>query len=123
MQGRDQLYTPHKSLKIFWVSVSLCLWTILSPLLHLNQSKGLYLATICSGEGKSIIVVGIEGKPIKWKTWCLDCTVQGLMAEQSFSIAELILNEHKAACKALKASLDKLQAVQYYFQTGPPEIV
>ena len=45
------------------------------------------------------------------------------MAVPSFSVAELILNECKAAYKALKADLEKPQAVQHYFKTGPPEIV
>ena len=123
MQARDRLQKQQKSLNVFWVSVSLCLWTVLSTLPYLNQSKDLYLATICSGESKSIILVDIEGQPIKSKTWCLDCVVQVFRAEPSFSIADLILSERKAAYNALKADLEKPQAVQHYFQTGPPEIV
>ena len=105
------------------VSVSLCLLTILSTFPYLNQSKRLYLAPICAGGGESIVIVEREGQPIKSKTWCLDCIVHGFMAEPSFSVAELILNERKAAYNALKADLEKPQAVQHYFQTGPPEIV
>ena len=57
------------------------------------------------------------------KNCCLDYIVRGFMAEPSFSIAKLILNEHKVAYNALKADLDKSKAVQHYFQTGPPEIL
>ena len=123
MQARDQLYKLQKSVNIFWLLVSLCLWTIICTLSYLNQSKGFYLVTICSGEGKSSIAVDRKGQPIKSKTWCLACIVQVFIAEPSFSIAELILNEHKVAYDALKADLDKPQAVPHYFQTGPPEIV
>ena len=103
--------------------MSLCLWTALSTLPYLNQSKGFYLATICSGEGKSVIIVDRKGQPIKAKTWCLDCIVHGFITKPSFTVAELILTEHNVAYTALKADLDKSKAVQHYFQTGPPEIV
>jgi hypothetical protein len=45
------------------------------------------------------------------------------MSDPSFSFAELILNENKAAYNAPKADFFKPQAVQHYYQTGPPEIV
>ena len=96
---------------------------MLSTLPYLNQSKRLYLATICSGEGNSIIVVDREGQPIKSKTWCLDSIVRAFRAELSFRVAKLILNEHKTAYNALKADLGKPQKLQHYFQIGPPEIV
>ncbi len=123
VQAGDRLYKQQTSINIFWISVSLFLWTVLSALPYLNQSKGLYLATICSGEGKSVIIVDREGQPIKSKTWCLDCIVPGFITKQSFTVAELLLTEHKVAYNALKADLDKSKAVQHYFQTGPPEIL
>ena len=103
--------------------MSLCLWTVLSILPYFNQSKRLILATICSGEGKSFIIVDREGQPIKSKTWCLDCIVHGFITKPSFTVVDVILAGHKVAYKALKADLDKSKAVQHYFQTGPPEIV
>ena len=123
MRARGRLYKQRKSFNMFWISVSLCLWTALSTLPYLNQSKGFYLATICSGEGKSVIIVDRKGQPIKAKTWCLDCIVHGFITKPSFTVAELILTEHNVAYTALKADLDKSKAVQHYFQTGPPEIV
>ena len=122
MQARDRLYKQRENFNTFWLSVSVCLWTLLSTLPYLNEPKGLYLATICSGEGETINVFDREGQPIKSKTWCIVCIVQGFMAEQSFSVAELILNERKEAYNAFIADLDKPQPAQHYFQTGPPEI-
>ena len=123
MQARDRLYKQQKSSSRVWLSVSLCLWTVLSTLLYLNHTNGVYLATICSGEDEHIIVVDRNGQPIKSEIWCLDCIVQISMSDPSFSFAELILNENKAAYNATKADFFKPQAVQYYYQTGPPEIV
>ena len=123
MQARDRLYKQQKSSSRFWLSVSLCLWTVLSTLPYLNHNNGVYLATICSGEGEHITIVDGNGQPIKSETWCLDCIVQISMSDPSFSFAELILNEHKAAYNAPKADFFKPQAVQHYYQTGPPEIV
>ena len=122
MQARDRLYNQQKNLTIFRISASRCFWTALSTLPYLNQSKGLILATICAGEGKSVIIVDREGQPIKSKT-CLDCIVHGFITKPSFTVAELILTEHKVAYNALKADLDKSKSVQHYFQTAPPEIV
>ena len=101
--------------------MSLCLSTVLSALPYLNQSKELILA-LCAGEGKSIIIFDREGQPIESKS-CLDCIVHGFITKPSFSVAELILTEHKVAYNAFKADPDKSKAVQHYFQTGPPEIV
>ena len=123
MQAGDRLYKQHKNSSRLWLSASLCFWTVLSTLPYLNQSNGVYLATICSGEGKHIIVVDRNDQPIKSETWCLDCIVQISMSDPSFSFAELILNEHKAAYNSPKADFFKPQAVQHYFQTGPPEIL
>ena len=123
MQARDRLYKQQKSSSRFWISVSLCLWTLLSTLPYVNHSNGVYLATICSGEDEHIIVVDRNGKTIKSETWCLDCIVQISMSDPSFSFDELILNEHKAAHHAPKADFFKPQTVQHYFQTGPPEIL
>ena len=102
--------------------MSLCLSTVLSTLPYLNQSKGLILATICAGEGKSVIIFDREGHSIESKS-CLGCIVHGFITNPSFSVAELIFTKHKVAYNALKADLVKSKALQHYFQTGPPEIV
>ena len=104
MQARDRLYKQQKSSSRSWLSVSLCLWTVLSTLPYANHSNGVYLATICSGEGEHITVVDRNGQPIKSEIWCLDCIVQISMSNTSFSFAELILNENKAAYNATKAN-------------------
>ena len=123
MNSRYRLNRQPKSFYIFCLKVSLYLWTMLTALTYLNQSKGVYLAKICIGAVESITLVDREGQTSKSKTWCLDCIVQFFMADPSFSVADLILNEHQAACKAIKADSGQPQAVQYYFQTGPPKIV
>ena len=123
MQARDRPHKQQKSSKVFRLSVFLCFYKMLSDLPYLNQFKRLYLATICSGDDNSIIVVDKEDQPVKSKTWSLDSFAQAFVAEPSFKVAKLILNEHKAAYNALKADLGKLQELQHNFQTGPPEIV
>ena len=96
---------------------------MLTALTYLNQSKGVYLAKTCIGAVESITLVYREGQTRKSKTWCLYFIVQFFIADPSCSIAKLILDKQRLTCNAIKADLGQPQAVQYYFQTGPPKIV